>query len=691
MSDSLYTLTVDIATIDALGRNLYSNAAAVLTEFVANSWDADANSVNIQYDRDNDFIKICDDGSGMDLEKLNARFLTVGYHKRKLEGDVSPKYKRPFMGQKGIGKLSAFSIADEITVLSKTDEQEAHGFTIKVDELEKKMNEARSIDRIYHPAPIKEIPSSTFPTNHGTQIKLSKLRSKRVHLTLNAVRRRIARRFDVLHYANVPKDEGRFEIIINDKAVTYEDRGDLQKLEYIWLLNGFKLPEEAKTSATVFQITTEPDAGNSDWNISGWIGSVKHPKDRVFDDDTETMKNIIVLARKRPIQEGLLDHLNYDKHFTNYVTGQIQADYLDENGSDDLATSDRQRLVESDPRVQLLYKQVKEAFKTADQQWSDSRTTSNTKLLYKTLPEVKKWLDSLKGDSKQAASKMINSIAKIDSISSDDRFSLYQSSMIAFTRLQQHDELSTLSEVDSLTPETLLKILTSYSSYEDVEYAEIVRSRLLVINKLQNLLDTNALENTTRDFVASNPWLLDPSWERATENIVKEKSFRRVAKEEYKIDFTDDSESNSRVDLKYLESTDRQVIVEFKRYDRKVKINEIRDQILRYAKAMTRVLQQYDESKGEKHQYPTNERGIDNRVNIIIIVQGVFDEDGEMLKPKTANSEVALYNAKFLYFSDMLVQSSERYKEFIDAANEDDLVGHAIKAVEDYCKNNQSS
>lgn len=30
-----YTLTVDIATVDSLGRNLYSNAAAVLSEFVA--------------------------------------------------------------------------------------------------------------------------------------------------------------------------------------------------------------------------------------------------------------------------------------------------------------------------------------------------------------------------------------------------------------------------------------------------------------------------------------------------------------------------------------------------------------------------------------------------------------------------------------------------------------------------------
>ena len=47
MSDE-YTLTVDMATVDSLGRNLYSNAAAVLSEFVANAWDADANNVSIK-------------------------------------------------------------------------------------------------------------------------------------------------------------------------------------------------------------------------------------------------------------------------------------------------------------------------------------------------------------------------------------------------------------------------------------------------------------------------------------------------------------------------------------------------------------------------------------------------------------------------------------------------------------------
>ena len=43
----VYRMTVDLNVLDHLGLNLYSNIAAVLTEAVANAWDADAETVDI--------------------------------------------------------------------------------------------------------------------------------------------------------------------------------------------------------------------------------------------------------------------------------------------------------------------------------------------------------------------------------------------------------------------------------------------------------------------------------------------------------------------------------------------------------------------------------------------------------------------------------------------------------------------
>jgi hypothetical protein len=39
----IFVMTVDLNVLEHLGINLYSNIAAVLTEAVANAWDADAN------------------------------------------------------------------------------------------------------------------------------------------------------------------------------------------------------------------------------------------------------------------------------------------------------------------------------------------------------------------------------------------------------------------------------------------------------------------------------------------------------------------------------------------------------------------------------------------------------------------------------------------------------------------------
>ena len=48
-----YELTIDLNILNHLGLNLYSNIPAVVSEVVANSWDADASHVEIHIDRKN--------------------------------------------------------------------------------------------------------------------------------------------------------------------------------------------------------------------------------------------------------------------------------------------------------------------------------------------------------------------------------------------------------------------------------------------------------------------------------------------------------------------------------------------------------------------------------------------------------------------------------------------------------------
>ena len=103
-------MTISLNALEHLGMNLYSNMPSVLSEIVANAWDADATKVRIHLDKNAGTVTIADDGTGMDREAVIDRFLNVGFKRRTQLGPLTDKGRSP-MGRKGIGKLSIFSIA----------------------------------------------------------------------------------------------------------------------------------------------------------------------------------------------------------------------------------------------------------------------------------------------------------------------------------------------------------------------------------------------------------------------------------------------------------------------------------------------------------------------------------------------------------------------------------------------------
>ena len=101
-----YRMSISLNVLNHLGLNLYSNIPAVLSEVVANSYDADSEEVRITIDQDNQRVIIKDDGEGMTLADINERYLNVGYRRREDARQITPRFNRAVMGRKGIGKLS---------------------------------------------------------------------------------------------------------------------------------------------------------------------------------------------------------------------------------------------------------------------------------------------------------------------------------------------------------------------------------------------------------------------------------------------------------------------------------------------------------------------------------------------------------------------------------------------------------
>ncbi|MCP5916477.1 ATP-binding protein, partial [Klebsiella pneumoniae] len=79
-----------------------------------------------------------------------------------------------------------------------------------------------------------------------------------------------------------------------------------------------------------------------DYFITGYVGSVEKPSQ--LKKDPEISNNTItVISNGRVFEEDILLEFGSAKVFTNYLVGELVADFLDENEKPDMATSSRQK------------------------------------------------------------------------------------------------------------------------------------------------------------------------------------------------------------------------------------------------------------------------------------------------------------------------------------------------------------
>ena len=260
-----YLMTLSLNVLKHLGLGLYSNVPAVLSEVVANAWDADAEHVDITIDPSTGTITIKDDGHGMTVADANDRYLTVGYERRRaIGGATTPRLGRPVMGRKGIGKLSLFSIAKVVKVHSVRG-NDRHGFFMDLDKIEETIANGEEGD--YQPGVVEP---EDVKISEGTLITLTSLK-RQLTQTSRWLRRRLARRFSILGSSH------RFDITLDGRPITIEDREYYDKLQYIWTFG--QRGEEAQAACRNLergvQRPVEIEGSTDNLTIDGWIGTAK--------------------------------------------------------------------------------------------------------------------------------------------------------------------------------------------------------------------------------------------------------------------------------------------------------------------------------------------------------------------------------------------------------------------------------
>lgn len=655
-------MSVDLSVLDSLGINLYSNAAAVLSELVANAYDADATKVAITWEQGERVI-VSDDGAGMTVAELNDRFLKVGYRKRdgSNEGNVSPTWRRPFMGRKGIGKLSVFSVANVVTVYS-TKNGETNGFSIDAEDLRKKIENGEE----YAPEEVSEIPSEY--ARQGTTLVLTSLRSKRADLTAKALRKRIARRFDVID--QTPPERGGFSIVINGNPVNWMDRQELKSLQFIWEFGDDRLDAEILPSEIErFELSGVIDEAK-DWKITGWFGTAKRPTDLTSDEDAGSLKNIIVLARKRPIQEGIIEKLDFSRVFGNYVTGQIEADFLDLNDLDDIATSDRQRLIEDDPRVEALQKFLRRAFVDASETWSSRRPKKEVPDVMARFPKIKDWVEGLDPYQKPYAETMIGTIASLEfePKAEGQRVDLFRSGVLAFARVGLRKATEDLDALSRITAEDILPLLGQQAQYEAGLWVDILRSRVQAIEQFQNLTQANEKERVLQEHLYKNLWLLDASWERAAGSERMEQSLKRMAKDDFEAS-PEKMEELGRIDIRYASAGGKHIIVELKRYNVRPDIADLVVQGGRYSVALAKVLQGVESPDievvfvlGQPPRVSTPSRKSDHE----LIASRLSEIDG-----------------RIVYYDELINNALSQYEDYLNASAEARQLDALLGSIDD--------
>ena len=650
-AEKTFEMTVDLNVLEHLGINLYSNIAAVLTEAVANAWDADASSVQIRVDPNSEWIEIEDDGIGMSVDDLNGKYLRVGYRRRDEDTEHGRKTAkgRSVMGRKGLGKLSLFSIANVIEVQSAKNGG-SHGFRMSVPGIHQAVQEKRP----YHPEPLT---GDALTVTQGTKIVLREIKRQRLGRGVNALRKRLARRFSIIGQAN------GFEIQINDQPITAADRGDLPKVQFLWTFEGYE--PEASTISHVKERESLPDrleAWDSAWRVSGWLGTARKPKD-LDDDEAGNLNGIVVFARGRLFHENVLDRLNDGRLYTKYLTGQIEADFLDADDQPDIATSDRQRVQEDDDRYIQLIVFLGSQLNKLENRWNEWRRKHEVEKAKETSPALAEWLLTLPEGYRKSAETLIAKLSALPVDDEDDRKLMYRHGILAFERMKLRG--STEEFVTSVeSADRLLAMLADRDALEASLYRDIVKSRLDAIRDFQTIIDEDAKERVLQKYLFDHLWLLDPAWERATGSQIMES---RLTTEGVLVDDLTEKERLGRVDIAYRTHAGKHVIVELKKVGRKMGLLELVEQGQTYVDKLKKILREQNVATPD--------------IEVVFVLGKAVDEEVTNPDRLKSSMESIAPGSRIVHYDTLIRGAQEAYSAYIDQSKALDKLEKIVSEI----------
>ena len=162
-----------------LGEELIGDDGLAIFELVKNSYDADANIVAVTIDLNNatQTVVVQDDGFGMSLEDIRSKWLVLATDSKRGQSQRfrSPIHNRLPLGEKGVGRVAAFKLGKQLTLITKKKNEKECSLRINLDEL---IGQGAYLDQLSVQVEERDVPIVFLGKTTGTKVEISDLYRK---------------------------------------------------------------------------------------------------------------------------------------------------------------------------------------------------------------------------------------------------------------------------------------------------------------------------------------------------------------------------------------------------------------------------------------------------------------------------------------------------------------------------------
>jgi hypothetical protein len=345
--------------------------------------------------------------------------------------------------------------------------------------------------------------------------------------------------------------------------------------------------------------------------------------------------------------------------YAKYLIGDIRCDFLDDDKLEDIATSDRQRINEDDPRYIALKSHIHRALKKIKNSWTDLRNAGGTRGALE-IPAVKAWYETLGSDAKKSAAILFGKINALPVNKAEDRKLLYKHGIFAFERLRVRDMLSEIEHGTIDSARRFGVVLTTMEDIEAAMYHDIIEQRMTVVQEFSQIIDADEKEKIIQKHLFNHLWLLHSSWSRESGNARMEEQVKTAFKD---IDAKlTKAEKAARFDIRYKSAPGKHVIIELKRAKRKVTCADLAHQVQKYRTALLKILRAQQ---------------ITEPIEIICLLGDIPEDSNDNQKMLT------VLDARIITYEQLIQETLASYKEYLDKGKEFERIKQVVDALEE--------